>query len=180
MHGVLNLRFVLLLVVVGLSGCGGCDSCDGNKAGTDAAVEPVETATVAPQASVKKDAEPPTDDESDAGKPKDAGGDGALRREDLLIASAVPRPKPPPGMPMGEFQSCGVYEGPLCERECKRGNCRQECDGVKCDLTCNAGYCSQVCGQTGKCLLACPGGHCTQLCTNPDDCVKTCAGGGCN
>ena len=35
-------------------------------------------------------------------------------------------------MAVGAFQSCGRYDGPLCEKPCPKGNCRQECDGVEC------------------------------------------------
>lgn len=106
---------------------------------------------------------------------KDAGGDAAP----YLTMPAIPRPSGAP-MPLGDIQSCGVYDGPLCKMECPKGNCRQECDGVNCELTCKAGWCTQLCGSaTNNCKLSCPGGHCTQVCMKQDNCFRECAGGNC-
>lgn len=172
-----RVLFVLALVMV--PGCGGCDSCfgaaqPGDEAGTAAtSTSTSRPATLAVEAGVDAAVDSGVTAATDAGNKlapipylRDGGG--------------LPRPKAP--MPLGDFQSCGTYEGPLCEKACKGGACRQECDGVDCVLTCKGGYCSQLCGPTGttKCTLSCEGGHCTQLCMRPEGCTKDCAGGACD
>lgn len=165
--------FVLALVMI--PGCGGCDSClgtaqPGDEAGTAA------TSTSRPLAAA----------EAGAAAAGDSGvlptTDGGKKTLDpipyMRDGGGLPRPKAP--MPLGDFQSCGVYEGPLCEKTCNGGACRQECDGIDCVLSCKAGYCSQLCGPTGKCKLSCEGGHCTQLCMKAEGCTKDCAGGACD
>jgi len=164
------LKKLGLSTLLMVTGCGGCDSCFGNGATVDASSPtPTASVSVAPKTA---DAGPAEDaaTESDAG-PVDSG------KIAIPVMSALPRPKAP--MPMGAFQTCGVYDGPLCEKTCLKGACRQECDGIACELSCQGGYCSQLCGATGKCKLSCAGGHCTQACTSPDGCTKTCTGGDC-
>jgi len=169
------MRFTRLLFLSALamvSGCGGCNSCFGKaEPGDYDATVPVATTTARPLAA---DAAPKAEPE-----PTDAGSEAApaATTEPVPRASSVPRPKSP--MPLGEFQVCGVYDGPRCEKKCDKGACRQECDGVECELSCKAGYCSQLCGASGKCAMSCAGGHCVQVCTNPEGCIKTCAGGSC-
>lgn len=167
-------RIVFLSALALVTGCGGCDSCFGAKEPGDDDASAVTTAR--PQTVVAPpDAEPPpapVETGDDAGKPA------------APTASEIPRnvvpPRPPKApMPLGATQSCGVYEGPHCERECKNGNCRQDCDGVECTLKCDDGYCSQFCGPDGKCRMTCNGGHCIQVCSRPTDCLKECAGGNC-
>jgi hypothetical protein len=179
---VRSFRWLAVIALGSLAGCGGCDSCFGGSRATEdaSAPEPIVTApaTVAPAA---RDAgRAAHDDEDDAGKNdagRDAGGeaDSGFRPD---VPLAVPRPSGAP-MAMGAMQSCGVYDGPLCEKQCPKGNCRQECDGVSCVLACRGGWCSQLCGPSGTCKLSCPGGHCTQVCAKAEDCTKDCAGGGC-
>ncbi len=153
-----------------VTGCGGCDSCFGTaQPGDDAAA--ISTATSRP---LTIDATPDATEERDAGN--EAASDAAPS-EPVPRPSSVPRPKAP--MPLGEFQVCGVYDGPRCEKKCLKGACRQECDGVDCELACSGGYCSQLCAGSGKCKMTCNGGHCVQVCTNPDGCDKQCAGGSC-
>lgn len=168
--------FLSALAVLGLmgAGCGGCDSCFSNHAGDDASIPTAPPRPTTVDASVARD---PEEDAGPKEKPKDAGSDAMPALPPTALASAVPRPKS--SLPTGAFQSCGVYEGPLCERKCPKGACRQECDGVKCALSCAGGYCSQLCGASGECTLSCPGGHCVQVCARPDGCTKDCAGGGC-
>jgi hypothetical protein len=161
-----------LAIMIGVSGCGGCNSCFGTaQPGDYDATTPI--ATTARPATVG-DAGPKAEPEAtDAGDAAPA----PANTEPVPRPSSVPRPKAP--MPLGEFQVCGVYDGPRCEKKCDKGACRQECDGVECELSCKAGYCSQLCGASGKCAMSCAGGHCVQVCTNPDGCVKTCTGGSC-
>lgn len=160
-----------------MAGCGGCESCVGKPGDFDAEA-PVTTAT-----GVKPTAADAGVRSGDADAPLD-GGKGAVLdaaatpRMPVEMASGVPRPKNAP-MPVGAYQSCGIYEGPVCERECKNGNCRQECDGVECTLSCNGGYCSQLCGANAKCRFTCNGGHCVQSCAAREGCIKECAGGSC-
>ncbi|HVJ92398.1 MAG TPA: hypothetical protein VM580_21505 [Labilithrix sp.] len=167
----------ILFANLGLfAGCNGCDSCFSKPLPEDV----VPTAT-APAPSVAPVAPRTTDAALPVERGEDAGGksDGAAAREEPVVAlSAVPRPSNAP-MPMGAFQACGVYDGPICHKSCPKGNCRQECDGVECTLACEGGYCSQVCGSQGKCLMTCPGGHCVQVCTKIDGCIRECAGGDC-
>ena len=164
-------RVLFLSALAMVSGCGGCDSCFGTaQPGDFDATAPV-TTTAKPLAMAEA---------GPSVEPVDAGSDSAAApatTEPVPRASGVPRPKSP--MPLGEFQVCGVYDGPRCEKKCDKGACRQECDGVECELSCKAGYCSQLCGASGKCAMSCAGGHCVQVCTNPAGCIKTCAGGSC-
>jgi len=167
----------LFLLALGMTaGCGGCESCFGTQTpGDEAGMAPSATTTaVTPLA--KGDAAAEAGASNTNG---DAGYDAAILDASWLVATdgAIPRPKAP--MPLGEFQSCSVYDGPLCTKDCKKGNCRQECEGVGCALTCAGGYCSQFCGATGKCKLTCAGGHCVQVCSTAQDCTKECAGGSC-
>lgn len=166
---VMRIVFVSALVMV--TGCGGCDSCFGTaQPGDDAAAT---TSTTSPRALPRDDAGDASADELDASR--DASPEAA--QEYPARDGGVPRPKAP--MPLGDFQVCGVYDGPKCEKACLKGNCRQECDGVECELTCNGGWCSQLCGPSGKCKLTCNGGHCVQVCTRPEDCVKVCPQANC-
>lgn len=168
-----------LFGLASLAGCGGCDSCSGGSRATDdaGAPEPVTTAPVAPLARDAGSGRSPEEPDAAADAGHDAGRevDSGFRPD---VALAVPRPSGAP-MPMGAMQSCGVYDGPLCEKECPKGNCRQECDGVGCVLACKGGWCSQLCGPSAKCKLSCPGGHCVQVCSSAEGCTKDCAGGGC-
>lgn len=157
-----------------VSGCGGCDSCLGAPSAEDAAAVTMEPRPPPPLAR--------PDVASDAARDDDAGREGAPEAAAeptpyLRDGGGLPRPKAP--MPLGAFVSCGVYDGPACEKACPNGACRQECDGVECVLSCAAGYCSQLCGPTGRCRMTCNGGHCVQVCSNRADCIKECAGGGC-
>ena len=168
------MRLIRILSVCALgmvAGCGGCDSCFGPAPGDDAATP---TATGSSPLVVADGAVAPRAD-SDGGS--DAGATDAAKDAWNSTPLSVPRPKAP--MPIGAYQSCGVYDGPLCTKECANGNCRQDCDGVKCELTCKGGYCSQLCGPAGECKLTCKGGHCVQVCTKPEGCTKECAGGDC-
>ena len=166
-------RIVFYSSLALVTGCGGCDSCFGTaQPGDYDATAPITTTTAKPLATAA-DAAPAEPEERDAGK--EAAAEPAA--EPFQRAPSLPRPKAP--MPLGSFQVCGVYDGPVCTRDCKNGNCRQECDGVECVLTCPAGYCSQLCGAAGKCKMTCVGGHCVQACTKPEDCVKECSGGDC-
>jgi hypothetical protein len=164
---VLTVPFLLL------GGCGGCDSCF-SAAGPDD--DAAASATSHPLTKPVVDAAPAAEPDAT----EDASStDAAVSTKD---ATAIPiptvaRPKAP--MPLGAYQVCGKYDGPLCEKACPKGACRQECDAVKCDLTCVGGYCSQVCGIQGECKLSCPGGHCIQVCAKPEGCTKDCAGGSC-
>jgi hypothetical protein len=155
------------------AGCNGCDSCFSKAQPGD--VVPTATTEPAVPQTVAVDSGP-----AERPSSTDAGKSDAAQApvEPALTLSAVPRPKAP--MPIGAYQSCGVYDGPLCEKSCPKGNCRQECDGVECQLNCEGGYCSQVCGAEGKCKLTCKGGHCIQACTRKDACIKECAGGSCD
>jgi hypothetical protein len=156
-----------------VTGCGGCDSCFGTaQPGDYDATAPTTTTSAKPLATAA-DASAAAPEERDAGK--EAAAEPAA--DPVLRQTSVARPKAP--MPLGPFQVCGVYDGPLCTMECKNGNCRQECDGVDCVLACPAGYCSQLCGEAGKCKLTCVGGHCVQVCSKGEDCVKECSGGDC-
>jgi hypothetical protein len=166
------MRIVFLSALGLVAGCGGCDSCFSKPSAEDDAAVPARAATAAPLAVADaSEAAAPADEKSDAGS--EAGTEAVP----VPRASSLPRPKGP--MPMGSFQSCGRYDGPLCEKTCPKGNCRQECDGVDCLLTCEKGYCSQMCGASAKCTMTCQGGHCVQACTKPEGCVKSCAGGSC-
>lgn len=168
------MRLIHLLAVSSLglvAGCGGCDSCFGVGGAGDEAGLATSPPTLAPaMAEAGATTEP-----RDAGR--DAAPEPAATAELAPTASGLARPKAP--MALGEFQVCGVYDGPLCERACKKGNCKQECDGVTCALTCAAGYCSQLCGPSAKCKMTCNGGHCIQACTKTEGCTKECAGGSC-
>ena len=163
----------LLVFVVGCSN--GCDTCVAREGDFDAGSIAIDnTARVAPSVSVSASASatPPG--------PADAGKDAQAQENNTPPAavSLVPRPRGAP-MPLGATQSCGVYDGPLCTKECTKGNCRQECDGVECNLECRGGYCSQVCGTQATCKLSGPGGHCVQVCMKAEGCTKDCRGGGC-
>jgi hypothetical protein len=162
-----------LVLAFGGAGCGGCESCFGKASPEDDAALPTSTARPAPTVA---DAAPEA--ESTTKEPKEAGLDAAPdASEPYLRTASLPRPKAP--MPTGAFQSCGRYDGPLCEKKCPNGNCRQECDGVECLLTCEKGYCSQMCGASATCKMTCQGGHCVQSCTKPEGCIKECTGGSC-
>lgn len=175
----LNLRAIAFLAL--LAGCGDCGSCGDDKSkhadANPTAVEPENTAspTSTDAGVVKKDAAP---EDASATSTKDGGGDGGIR-ELAPLPEALPRPSGAP-MPMGAMQSCGVYDGPLCIKECDKGNCRQECDGVKCELQCKGGWCSQRCGPVGECKLSCAGGHCVQQCQKAEGCARECSGGNCS
>jgi hypothetical protein len=168
----MSLTRILLLAALGmLAGCGGCDSCllskpsaEDDAATGESAARPLAVADASPAKPVEA---------------LEAGADAAPPVEAPVVprASSLPRPKAP--MPLGAFQSCGRYDGPICEKSCPNGNCRQECDGVECRLTCEKGYCSQMCGASARCSMTCAGGHCVQACTKPEGCTKECAGGGC-
>jgi len=166
---IMRTAFFFALALV--SGCGGCDSCIGKPGAEDAA--PESTATAPPVVVAKPDAA------SDAGSVKDAAEASAPMPVTLLRDADAPLLRPKAPMPLGAFQSCGVYDGPVCEKKCDKGACRQECDGVECVLTCAGGYCSQLCGIDGKCRMTCTGGHCVQACTKGEDCKKECSGGDC-
>lgn len=168
-------RILIPILLATASGCGACDSCFGTKQpGDDDLTAPVPAQPSAKPQAVE-DAGEPSETTDDAGKDSSTADSGLVE---------VPRIAPPPRpsnapMPLGAFQSCGVYEAPRCERECPKGNCRQECDGVECTLSCNGGYCSQFCGPTGTCRFTCNGGHCIQVCSRADGCIKECGGGDC-
>lgn len=164
-------RLLFLSALALVSGCGGCDSCFSKPSAEDDAAVPITTATPLP--AVIADAAP----EAAREEPKDAGAEAEAETVAIPRASSLPRPKGP--MPMGSFQSCGRYDGPLCKKQCPKGNCRQECDGVECLLTCEKGYCSQMCGASATCTMTCQGGHCIQACTKPEGCLTSCAGGSC-
>ena len=152
-----GMRTLFLGALALISGCGGCDSCLSTQAVEDAA--PATAASPSPVAR--------PDAGADAARDEDAGRDAATgaKAEPTLLrdGGALARPKSP--MPTGAFQACGVYDGPICPKDCPKGACRQECDGVECELTCAGGYCSQLCGATAKCRMTCKGGHCIQACT---------------
>lgn len=172
---VMRTAFLIALGLV--SGCGGCESCLGNQAiplDSEPPESPATTATAAPLA--RSDAAITAQPAEDSGQPAEKIPPAPYMRD----AGPLLRPKMPPGMALGTFQTCGVYDGPLCEKKCPKGGCRQECDGVACALMCELGYCSQLCGGAGKCTMTCPGGHCTQACTVATDCTKTCTGGSCD
>jgi len=162
-----------LAAILGGTGCGGCDSCFGTAQPGDYDAAPTVATTTQPATPIAAEAG------AAAVEGKDAAGEASVAAptEPLPRPSAVPRPKAP--MPLGAFQICGNYDGPLCTKDCPGGNCRQECDGVECVLNCPAGYCSQLCGPTGKCKLTCVGGHCVQACTKAEGCIKECSGGAC-
>ncbi len=171
----MKLLHGLFLFSLGASaGCGGCDSCFGaRQPGDDAVPSAVPTPVASPIVVHKRvDAAPVKEEET---KTPDAG---AAAPAPIATLSAMPRPSGAP-MPIGAFQSCGVYDGPRCEKKCDKGNCRQECDGVECDLTCAGGYCSQLCGPQAACRMTCTGGHCIQVCSSPQGCVRECSGGAC-
>lgn len=177
-----SMTFRTALFLSLLAGCGDCGSCGGDgksKADADpSATEPDPiTSPDAIDASLakRKDA---ADDDGGAKKATDAGVDANDPRALAPLPEPLARPSGAP-MPMGAMQSCGVYDGPLCVKECPKGNCRQECDGVKCELTCKGGWCSQRCGPAGECKMTCAGGHCVQQCQKADGCQRECSGGDC-
>lgn len=164
-------RAISLAALAFLGGCGGCDSCIAKP--EDMTLTEPPAPSVAPQVVPRV-----TADDNDGGIDIDAAVQKAIDAGVTVpFASALPRPKAP--MPIGAYQACGVYDGPLCEKTCLKGACRQECDGVECKLSCGGGYCSQLCGANAKCTMTCEGGHCTQACTSPDGCTKECPGGSC-
>jgi len=165
-----RIVFLSSLVALGSgTGCGGCDSCFGTAQPGDYDAAPA-VSTTRPATAADAGSAPVVEE--------DAGGDASpVAAEPVPPASALPRPKAP--MALGAFQICGVYDGPLCTKDCAPGNCRQECDGIDCVLSCPGGYCSQLCGASGKCKLTCVGGHCVQACTKAEDCIKECSGGDC-
>jgi hypothetical protein len=157
-----------------VTGCGGCDSCFGKAQPGDF--------DAAPEPTVAIPVQPATVDAATTARPSeaDAASEAGAESPSSTVtprASGLPRPKSP--MPTGAFQACGVYDGPLCEKACKKGACRQECEGVDCLLTCEKGYCSQLCQANATCKMTCQGGHCIQVCTNPKGCIKECSGGDC-
>jgi hypothetical protein len=164
---------LFFIALASMAGCGGCDACGGTS-GNDS-----KPSSTAPQETVAPIVETP-DAAVLARDLSEAGHDAAPAASSApvvpLAVSAPPRPHGP--MPMGGYQSCGVYDGPLCTKDCPKGNCRQECDGTDCVLSCAGGYCSQLCGASATCRLTCNGGHCIQVCSAPG-CVKTCSGGSC-
>lgn len=173
-------RVLFGLALVMVPGCGGCDSCFGTaQPGDEAGTAATSTSTSSRPANLIAEAGVVTADSSVA-TATDGGKTGLAPTPYLRDGGGLPRPKAP--MPLGDFQSCGTYEGPLCEKTCNGGACRQECDGVDCVLSCKGGYCSQLCGPTGTttCKLSCEGGHCTQLCMRDDGCTKDCKGGACD
>src|SRR5262245_13118340 len=127
LHGL----FFLSLGTVS-AGCGGCDSCFGSKEPGDVVPSATPATPLPPVQPKTVDAAPPVETAPSA-------RDAAPTPVPVLTMSAVPRPSGAP-MPMGAFQSCGVYDGPRCEKACDKGNCRQECDGVDCELACKGGY----------------------------------------
>jgi hypothetical protein len=167
-------RVVVLSSLALVTGCGGCDSCFGTAQPGDYDATPTVTSPAKPLATAATvDASAAAPEERDAGK--EAAAEPAT--DPVPRPSSLPRPKGP--MPLGPYQVCGVYDGPLCTLDCTVGNCRQECDGVDCVLACPKGYCSQLCGAAGKCKMTCVGGHCAQACTKAEDCTKECSGGNC-
>jgi len=168
------MKAVSVLALALVSGCGGCESCMGKPGAVEDAAPETVTATTASAKPV-----------ADAGAPSDASREAAAPAPTaitLLRDAAAPLLRPTElakGMALGAFQSCGVYDGPLCEKKCEKGACRQECDGVQCLLTCAGGYCSQLCGIDGNCAMTCAGGHCVQACTKAEGCKKECGGGDC-
>jgi hypothetical protein len=165
------LRTAFFSALALVSGCGSCDSC----LIPHVAEEPAAPVVTSVRPTAQADAAPDAREE-------DAGRDAApaATAEPVLLRDAgVPLLRPKAPMPVGAYQVCGAYDGPLCEKGCPKGACRQECDGVECLLTCDKGYCSQLCGATGTCTMTCAGGHCIQACTKAADCIKECSGGSC-
>ena len=153
---------LFLFTLAWIAGCGGgCDSCDS----CSSKPETVEDAGATTVAVAPHEATVPTTDDA-VPEPRATNAAPADAGPPFLVASTLPRPSGAP-MPMGAVQSCGVYDGPLCQKVCPKGNCRQDCDGVSCVLDCAGGWCSQMCGASGSCTLRCGGGHCIQACTNP-------------
>ena len=170
-----SLHLLLIPIFALFAGCNGCDSCFSKAQPGDVVPTATTSGPALPQSTAPDAGGGGARSNSSDGGKADSGSPFA---EPALTMSAVPRPKAP--MPVGAFQSCGVYDGPLCVKDCPKGNCRQECDGVECELTCKGGYCSQLCGGEGKCKLTCAGGHCVQACTHKEACIKECAGGDCS
>jgi hypothetical protein len=167
-----KLFFFSLAWIAGCGGgCDGCGSCS-NKSETVEDKSPTTVAVAPREASMPATNDVAPEPTATNAAPVDTG-------PPYLAASVLPRPSGAP-MPMGAMQSCGVYDGPLCEKTCPKGNCRQDCDGIRCVLDCAGGWCSQMCGESGTCTLRCGGGHCIQACANPDACTKDCAGGSCS
>jgi hypothetical protein len=165
------IKIVSFASLGALAGCGGCNSCFGTaEPGDDAA-------TVAVTPTAKPVAREAAVAEEDAAPAKDAGGIDAADAAFLVQPALTLTIRPP--MPKGPIQSCGVYDGPLCQKDCEKGNCRQDCDGVECELACTGGYCTQFCGAQAKCRMTCRGGHCLQVCAKQDGCIKECLGGDC-
>jgi hypothetical protein len=170
------LRTLFVCALASLAGCGGCDACSSRPAGE---TQPTATTQVGASDSVEDAARALSPEAAAAGA--DAGrNDAAATAATTVVPLAVSAPARPRGapMPIGDFQSCGVYDGPLCTKLCPKGNCRQECDGVDCVLSCSGGYCAQLCGASATCRLTCPGGHCIQVCS-ASGCTRECAGGSC-
>ena len=165
----------LFLSALGLvTGCGGCDSCFGKAAPGD--YDATTSTTSQPRAVDPEGTDAATAHRDEPDGASDAGAN-PVDTTAVPRPSALPRPKSP--MPTGAFQACGVYDGPLCQKDCPKGACRQECEGVECLLTCDKGYCSQLCQINAKCRMTCKGGHCVQACTKAEGCVKECEGGSC-
>src|SRR3972149_3609448 len=100
------MRALFLSALGMVTGCGGCDSCFGKAAPGDYdATTPTSPLVTAVEAGAEAAAAHRDEDAgSDAGTPTPSTS--AVPR-----ASGLPRPKSP--MPMGAFQACGVYDGPL-------------------------------------------------------------------
>ena len=157
------------LLLLGYGTWASCTTCDWSGASAEGGAPP----STGGDANAIRSTSTDTNDDST----KDAGYDSG---RPYLTGPPAPKLTSKPPMPSGAIQSCGVYDGPLCQKECSRGNCRQDCDGVSCELSCPGGWCSQLCGEQGKCKMTCSGGHCAQACTKQEGCTKDCTGGDCS
>jgi hypothetical protein len=156
-------------------GCGQCGTCE-NCSDRPPAVETPATSSAPVATTPPPKPSAPVAEEPDAGV--DAAADAGKTEPPFLTQPSMVFSVRPP-IPDGPHQSCGVYDGPVCRKECPKGNCRQDCDGVECELLCPFGYCRQLCGDHAKCRMTCTGGHCMQLCLKPEGCIKECSGGNC-
>lgn len=153
-----------------LFGCGTCGTCDQKQPGDDDAIAPTATGV---KPTTKKDGGADEPAEASTTKSTDAM---AMFDATPIVGMPILRLPTRPPIPPGPIQSCGVYDGPLCEKICEKGNCRQDCDGVECTLACPGGYCVQQCGAQAKCRMTCKGGGCMQVCSKQEGCVKECDG----